>query len=209
VYVKEMPFKEKLEGILSMKKLLEDFTTPLVLQELGKEELIELQSIWHKETIATPSDSSDELKYEVAYKNFLQQWITANNFMIKYGGDVGMAKFVNEAIAGWKRKYSGSGRQLKILWALSPKSAFKRLSSTLAYKLQMFSPFTVSELNENHMIITVPTCKMLQNRDTNDFCLNACQNIIPAWLESEFNVKMDHNRKGQGCVVTFTPFNSK
>lgn len=206
---KEMPFKEKLEGIMSMKKLVEDFTEPLVQEELGKEKLIELQNIWRKEAIPTPPDSSDEQKYEIAYKNFLQQWITANNFMIKYKGDAGMAKFVSEAVAGWKRKYSGSAAKLKILWALSPNSAFQKLSNTLAYKLQMFSPFTVSELNEKRMIITVPSCKMLQNRDTSDFCLNACQNVIPAWLESQFNVKMDQNRKGQGCIVTFTPFNKK
>ncbi len=80
------------------------------------------------------------------------------------------------------------------------------MAKRLAYSLQIFSPFTVSELNQKRMVLTATPCKIRTVRSRDDFCLAACQNIIPAWLERQFNVKMTHRRDGNNCSVTIEPF---
>lgn len=206
---KEMPYGEKLEGILGFQELLEDFAPRLVSEELGKEKMDELQGIWQKESELIPKDASDKDKYEIAYRNFLQNWVSAQNFMSTHksqSGDAGGVKFMHEAIEAWKRKYALSAFWLKIMWRISPKNAFETLAKRLAYQLQVFSPFTISQLNGDRMTLAVAPCKILDVRKRNDFCVLACQNIIPSWLEAQFNVKMSSERQGTNCTVSFSPF---
>ena len=206
VVFREMPYSEKLEGILEYKKLVEGFAPQLVNSELGGEKVTELYSLWKKESEPIPTDASDQDKYEVAYRNFLQNWITANRFMTENQGDDGNKKFMNVAIKAWKQKHAGSANRLRLMGGVSSKAAFRALADQLAYHLQIFSPFSVSELNENRLVLNLAQCKIMEVRKRNDFCLMACQNIIPVWLEEQFNVKMDLNPQGASCTVNITPF---
>ncbi len=206
IEVKQMPFREKLLGINRLDKLVEDFAPKVVKTELGDKKLEELQNIWKMDLEPVSAEASDEEKYEVAYKNFLLKWVSANVIMRKYDGEDGTAKYMRAAIEGWRKQYSRPSLKLRILWVLSPKLAFRNLAKKLAYQLQIFSPFMVTEFNEKQLALSVKPCKILGEPDGNDFCVMACQNIIPSWLESQFNVKMSHNRVGTNCAVTFEPF---
>jgi hypothetical protein len=204
--VKEMPYQEKYDEILKYMELTEGFAMPLVKEELGKAKVKELRDIWKKESEPIPESASDKEKYEIAYRNFLREWVSAHNFMKEHKGDFGAKKFMSAAIAGWQRRYSGDALLLKIVGGLSRKTAFRTLAKQLAYKLQVFSPFMVSELDENRMILTVNPCKISGMPEGDDFCSMACQNIIPVWLSKQFNIKMNPTRCGAGCTVIFEPF---
>jgi hypothetical protein len=206
VPVKEMPYLEKFDGILGYMNILEGFAPKLVREELGEAKVDELRSIWKKESETIPEDASHKDRYEIAYRNFVQNWVSAHNFMREHQGEVGAKKFMHAAIAGWRQRYSGDSLLLRIVGSVSTKKAFQILAKRLAYKLQVFSPFVVSELDGNRMILTASPCKILGTRGGVDFCSMACQNIIPVWLESQFNIKMNPTRLGESCTVTFEPF---
>ena len=206
IELKQMPYREKLQDVKRLDKLVEEFASTVVKNELGEKKLAELQNIWEMDFESVSAKASEEEKYEVAYKNFILRWVSANNIMRKYDGEHGTAKYMQAAIEAWKRQYSLESFLLKIDWRLSPKSAFKSLAKKLAYRLQVFSPFTVTELDQRQMTLAVNPCKILGVPDGIDFCVMACQNIIPSWLEAQFNVKMIHNREGMNCTMTFAPF---
>ena len=134
------------------------------------------------------------------------KWVSANNFMGTHQGEAGTTKFMHAAIGAWKRKYARSAIPLKIAVKLSPKTAFRILAKRLAYQLQAFSPFSVTELKENRMVLTVTPCKILTDQNGSSFCVMACQNIIPSWLQAQFNMKMNLNRQGANCSAIFEPF---
>lgn len=203
---KEMPYSEKLGGILVYTKISEDFAQKLVMEEFGKEKLSELRSLWTQGIEPIPEGAPDKDKYEIAYRNFMRKWVYANNFFSVREGDVGATKYMHAAIEAWKRKYALDAFVLKIVGGFSRKAAFGRLTGRLAYQLQMFSPFTVTEFKDNRMVLSVTPCKILKDKNGARFCTMACQNIIPSWLEAQFNIKMRLNRQGDNCNVVFEPF---
>jgi len=205
---REMPYEEKIADLLGYTKMVEDFAQHLVKKELGEERLLELQKIWKQGTQSIPEESSIKNKYELVYKNFMYKWVTANNFMGKYQGENGTGKYMQAAILAWKKKYSRDAFALKTVGYISHKIEFEILAKKFAYKLQAFSPFKVVELNKNRMILEVAPCKIIMDQNGNDFCVMACQNIIPSWLQNELNIKMNSSRHGANCTVIFEPFNS-
>jgi hypothetical protein len=204
--VKEMPYQEKYDEILKYMDVTEGFAIPLVKEELGKAKVKELRDLWEKESEPIPEDASDKDKYEIAYRNFMRNWVSAHNFMRENLGWYGARKFLTAAIEGWRRKYSADAFKLKIVGGISRKTAFRTLAKELAYKLQVFSPFVVSELDENRMILTVNPCKIPGIPEGSDFCSMACQNIIPVWVSKQFNIKMKPERHGADCTVIFEPY---
>jgi hypothetical protein len=205
---REMPYEEKLAGLLSYMKMVEDFAPHLVKNELGEERLLELQKLWKQGTESIPTEASIKDRYEIVYKNFLLKWVTANKFMDKYQGEFGTAKYMQAAILAWKKKYAREAFALKTVGGISRKTAFEILAKRFAYQLQAFSPFKVAELSKNRMVLDVTPCKIIMDQNGNDFCIMACRNIIPSWLETEFNIKMNSTRQGTNCSVIFEPFNS-
>jgi hypothetical protein len=203
---KEMPYEEKLAGLLIYTKMVESFAPRLVKKELGEKSLGELQTLWKQGTEQIPADASMKDRYEIVYKNFMWKWVTANNFMSTHQGEFGAAKYMQEAISAWKKKYVREAFALRILGGISRKTAFGILVKRLAYQLQAFSPFKVIELNKNRMVLDVAPCKILMDQNGNNFCVMACQNIIPSWLQTQFNVKMNSRRKNINCSVIFEPF---
>jgi hypothetical protein len=202
----EMPYDEKYQGVASYVDILEDFAPRLVKDELGETELDELREIWKKESEPIPKDALDKERYEIAYRNFMRNWISAHNFMKQHQGEDGAKKFMQAAIGGWNKRYTGDSLWLKIVGAISRKAAFRILAKRLAYSLQVFSPFVVTELTGKRMILKVDPCKILGTPSGTDFCMMACQNIIPVWLERKFNIKMNPTRHGADCEVTFEHF---
>ena len=206
VEIKEMPYQEKYDEILKYIDVTESFAIPLVKEELGKEKVKELQDLWKKESEPIPECASNKERYEIAYSNFMRNWVSAHNFMRENLGEYGVKKFMSAAIEGWKRRYSSDALLLKIVGSVTRKTAFQTLANELAYKLQVFSPFIVSELDGNHMILTVHPCKIPEMPEGPAFCSMACQNIIPIWLSKQFNIKMNPTRHGADCRVVFEPF---
>jgi hypothetical protein len=207
VEFKEMPCHEKITGILGYTKMVEGFAPQLIKKELGEEKVDELQNLWKKGTEPIPEDASDKDRYEIAYRNFMWKWVSANNLMGTYQGEYGTKKYMQTAIEAWKRKYH-YGSALRFVGGVSRKTAFQILAKRIAYQLQAFSPFLVTELKENRMVLTVTPCKILTDPNGSGFCSMACQNIIPSWLQAQFNVKMNLNRQGANCSVIFEPFRS-
>ena len=204
--VKEMPYQEKYDEILKYMDVTEGFVIPLVKEELGKAKVKELRDLWKKETEPIPEGTSDKDRYEIAYRNFMRNWVSAHNFMRENLGWYGARKFLTAAIKGWERRYSSDALLLKIVGSVSRKTAFRTLAKELAYKLQAFSPFMVSELDENHMILTVNPCKITEMPEGPDFCSLACQLIIPVWLSQQFNIWMKPKKHGADCTVVFEPY---
>jgi hypothetical protein len=200
---KQMNFNQKLNSIMSFTDIVEQFAPQVVQRELGEEKTRELQNLWKKGTEPIPIEAPDSEKYEVAYRNFMYKWVSANDLMRINKGEEGVSSYMKAAISGWKKKYSRSSYMLKIMAGISRKRAFKLLSSRLAYELQVFSPYTVAELNEKRMILDVRPCKIIKNQNGANFCISACQNIIPSWLQSQYNLKMVPNRQGENCTMTF------
>ena len=203
---KEMPYGEKLTAILGFTKMVEGFAPQLVMKELGKEKADELRDLWKKRAEPIPEDASDKERYEIAYRNFMEKWVSANNFMSTHQGEHGTKKYMQAAITAWNRKYTLRGLMFKIVAGISRKTAFRMVSKGLAYQLQVFSPFSVAELNENRAIFTVDNCKILTDKNGSGFCEMACQNIVPSWLEAQFKVKMNLTRKGVNCSAILEPF---
>jgi hypothetical protein len=203
---KQMNFNQKLTSILSFTDIVEQFAPYVVHSELGEEKLSELRNIWKQGTQPIPAEAPDNEKYEVAYRNLMYKWVSANDLMRSNKGEEGTAIYMKAAISGWKKKYSRSSPMFKIIGALSRKRAFKLLSNRLAYELQVFSPYTVTERNEKRMVLDVSPCKIIKDQNGPDFCVMACQNIIPSWLQKQYNLKMSPNRQGENCIVTFEPF---
>ena len=203
--LKEMPFQEKYDSILGYSRLVEDFAQKLA-KELGELRSSELQSLWKQGTETIPEDASDRDRYEIAYRNFMWTWVSANKFMESHQGEAGTKRYMQAAISACKKKYSLEAFPLKIVESISRKTAFKILAKRLAYELQAFSSYMVTELNENRMVLNVAPCKILMDKNGNNFCSMACQNIIPSWLEAQFDVKMDHKRQEQNCSIVFEHF---
>jgi hypothetical protein len=62
------------------------------------------------------------------------------------------------------------------------------------------------QLDENQMVLRLALCKAASN--SRDFCNIACQNVIRAWLEAQFNIKMVSTIQGTDCTVKIVPFNT-
>ena len=150
-----MPYGEKLTAILGFTKMVEGFAPQLVMKELGKEKADELRDLWKKRAEPIPEDASDKERYEIAYRNFMEKWVSANNFMSTHQGEDGTKKYMQAAIAAWNRRYALRGLMFKVVGAISRKYAFRIVSKGLAYQLQAFSPFSVTELKENRMVFAV------------------------------------------------------
>ena len=206
VEFKQMTFNQKLTSILSFTDIVEKFAPHIVQSELGEENLNELRNLWKQGTQPIPAEAPDNEKYEVAYRNFMYKWVSANKLMRVNKGEEGASIYMKAAISGWKKKYSRSAFMFKILTGISPKRAFRLLSNRLSYELQVFSPYTISELSERHMTLDIRPCKIIKNQDGIDFCVTACQNIIPSWLQAQYNLKMIPKRQGENCTMTFEPF---
>lgn len=200
-----MSFSEKLKSIQRFEKNIRSYTSSLVKDQLGTEKLEELKLLWNKDFQPVPQNATDEEKYDVAYRNYMQTFVIAAQFMARNQGDHGIAEFNRVAIESMKRTGATPSNVLaKTLMTFAPKSSFQTIAKELAYRLQAYSPFTVDQLDENQMVLTLTPCKVASNSQM--FCNDACKNVIRVWLEAQFNLKMVSDTQGTNCTVKISPF---
>ena len=88
---------------------------------------------------------------------------------------------------------------------LAPGIAFRTFARQMAYALQVFTPFEVTELTARRMEIAIPRCKALDAPECEDFCLAGCQRIFPSWMREQFEVNFAPIRHDHSCTITLTP----
>jgi hypothetical protein len=207
IEIKQMSFGEKLTNIQKYEKNIRSYTRSVVRQELGKEKLDELETLWKKNSKPIPTDAKIEDKYDVAYKNYLQTYVIGEHFMAKYKGDFGVAEFNRAAINSMRKTGTTPSNVIaKTMMAVTPKISFQTIAKELAYRLQVFGPFSVDQLDKNQLVLKLAPCKIASN--SQEFCKVACQNVIRVWLEAQFNIKMVSTIQGTNCTVKIAPFNS-
>lgn len=203
--LKEMPDNEKYHGILDLIDLLRSFAPKFVRERLGGKREGELLKRWEEESEPIPSEAPYQEKYDIAHRNFLRNWITALNFVAEHR-EVSTDEYMKVAIDAWVKREANAALKLRVFRGISSKeAAFEALAKRLVYNLQIFSPFAITELSGDRMVLTAVPCKIRVFRGCDDFCLAACQNIIPISLRKQFNVSMKHKRDGNNCAVTFEP----
>ncbi|MFP3985867.1 MAG: hypothetical protein ACLFU9_07915 [Candidatus Bathyarchaeia archaeon] len=206
VEIKEMSYDEKYSGVLGYMNLLDDYCLPIVEKELGAQKVAELKRIWQNEEQPISEDATAQEKFETVYGNWVRKWAGAFNFVSANLGEKGVEKFKYEAIEALKRKSASPALfLLKIVRVLSPQVAFRMLAKQMSYQLQVFTPFSVSELSGNRLVMNMHPCKVLDIPDCEAFCTIGCQDIWARWLEGQFKAGMITNRQGKNCIVTVTP----
>lgn len=206
VEIKEMPYDEKYSGVLSYMKLLDDFVLPLVEKDLGIQKVADLEGIWKNQAQTFREDSSIEQKFEIAYGNWLRKWASAFNFISDNLGEKGIESFTREDVEALKRKSSSPSLfLLRLIRAVSPQTAFRMFAKQMSYQMQVFTPFSVSELSGDKLVVNAHPCKVLDYPDSKAFCTIGCQKIFTRWFEDQFKVSMATNPQGKNCTVTITP----
>jgi len=208
--VKQMPYEEKYRGILDEMKMCRGFVLPIVKKDLGVQKAAELEAIWKDETKLIRDDASCEEKFEIVYGNWTRRWTSAYNFVEANLGEKGIEEFKREAeranIEAVKRK---AGRPalllLKLMRAVSPSTAFRTLARQLSYQLQVFTPFTGSELSGNRLVLDAHPCMVADQTNSGALCTVGCQQIYRPVLKETFGVSMAVNPQGKNCTITFTP----
>ena len=204
--VRVMTAEERLARIGDYRRLLTGFVLPLVERELGAAARGELETIWKEGTEPLPVMAEDEAKVRVAYRNWMFEWGTAYDFVQERLGESGVQAFEQADVEALTRANSGpSVALLKAIWALAPGTAFGAFGKKMAFELQTFTPFTVTELSKRRLAVEIPSCEVLGHPGSEPMCLSGCQVIYPRFLQEKFGVTMTTNRRGQACTVTLAP----
>ena len=209
VDTKEMPFEEKNESILDYLNMLHGFVLPIVERRLGVQKVDEIKAIWQNETKPIPESSNAEEKFETAYGNWVRNWESAYNFVKTNLGEKGLEEFKDKAQrANVDKLKQKAGRpalfMLRLIRAVSPSTAFQMLAKMMSYQLQFFTPFEVSELSGERLILDAHPCKVANASDSGASCTVGCQQIYPGALEP-FGVRLTLNPKGRNCTLILTP----
>lgn len=206
IEVKEMTYGKKYTAVLNYVKLLDSFVLPLIKKHLGNEGIKELNSIWQEKLKEIPHNISDKDRFEIAYSNWLWKWSNAVKFLKEHLGDKGFEEFKRADIEALKQKDPRLKKLiLEGIRAVSPALAFSMIERQLTYELQVFSPFVVTELSKERMIIDTQHCKILDHPESIHFCITGCQKIFPEFLAEHLKVKMTIKRHGKSCTITVAP----
>ena len=209
VNTKEMSFEEKHAGVLDYLSLLHGFVLPIVERRLGVQEANEIKVIWRNETKPIPESSNAEEKFEIAYSNWVRNWESAYHFVKANLGKQGLEEFKDKAQrANINKLKQKAGRpallMLRLIRAFSPLVAFRILAKTISYQLQVFTPFEVSELSGEQLILNAHPCKVANSTESGASCTVGCQQIYPRALEP-FGVRLTLNPNGRNCSIILTP----
>ncbi len=206
VKVKEMPCSEKYAKVTDYIKFEETFILPFVQRQLGDHALAELKNTWQEWKKPIPKDASFEEKYEIAYSNWI--WLSKNafSFIRERMGEDGMRKFERAEIEALKQKNTGPSLLVsKLVRSFSPSTAFAMAAKQMGCQLQVFTPFSVSELTRHKVVFEILRCKILYFPGTKDICFVSCQSSYPMWMAEQFMVDMKCNRHRNSCTITLTP----
>lgn len=206
VEVKQISNEKKYNAILNYMKITESYVVPLVRENLGEKKVEELKKKWQEKQKTIPEDAPSEEKYETAFSNWLNKWEISYNFVSKNMGENGTKQFKHLAKEAIKKDIPSSALYLLgFMKAISSKSAFKVIAKQIINQTQVFTPFSVTELTNNKLVLDISHCKILDYPCGEDFCIVGCQEISTAPLKDLFKVNMKMNRQGKSCQATCTP----
>lgn len=206
VEIKLISNEKKYDAILNYMKITESYVIPLVRENLGEQKVEELKRKWQEQQKTIPESVLSEEKYEIAFSNWLSKWEISYNFVHKNLGENGTEKFKHLAIEAIKKDIPKSAQYfLGFMKVISPKSTFKMISKQIMNQTQVFTPFSVTELSSNKLVLDIPHCKILDYPCGEDFCIVGCQEISTAPLRDLLKVNMMMNRDGKSCKATCTP----
>lgn len=203
---KQMPNEKKYAIILNFMNVIDSYVLPLVRENLGEQKVQELQQMWRQEQKSIPEHPSSEDMYEIAFSNWLRKWQTAYDFVRKNLGDQGIEKFTRSAIDALKNTFPKPAIYfLGFIRVIAPGSAFKMVAKQIMYQTQVFTPFSLTELTSNRLVLDIPHCKVLEHPCGEDFCKIGCQVISTVPLKDLLKVDMSMNRQGNNCTATCKP----
>ncbi len=204
--IKQMPSSEKYAKVIDNIEFDEKFILPFVQKHLGDQAVSNLKGIWQDGFKPVSEEASFEEKYEVAYANWI--WLAKNiyPFVRDQMGEDGLNKFEHAEVAALIKKNAGPALLLlKFIRLFSPGTAFAMTGKQMGYKLQWLTPFSVTELTRQMVVLDIPRCKILDFPGTNDICRIGCQRTYPMWVAEQFEIDMKWNRQGNSCTGTLTP----
>jgi len=206
--IREMSYKEKCAKAITHMKLNEEFILPFVEKHLGKQATDELIKAWVKGMIPIPMGAPFEKKYEVAHRDWV--WMTRSiyEFIREQMGEEGVKKLERAEIEALKKKNVVAAVLLKLVRSFLPGTAFTMTVKQIAYELQWRTPFFVSELTRDRVVVDIPHCRILNFPNTDDICLVGCQSTAPTWMAEQFMVRIKFCRQGNSCTGILTPLRS-
>lgn len=205
VEVKPMSYAEKYTRVLDDAKR-DEFVVGFVAQHLGAPAAAEYVKRREAATEPIPANATDETKYEIAYRNWLAGAGVAFGFVREKMGQGGLEEIAEAGAESLIRANAKPGLfMLAVIRAFSRDKAFEMVAKKSAYEMQWLTDYSVDELNSEKLVIDVPRCKILDYPQTEDVCLIGCQREYPRWLARQLHVKMEAERRGNSCTLTFTP----
>lgn len=206
VEIKEMSDYEKFTAVQDNIIFSISFVADFVRRHLGEDAELELQTLWKQDEEHCPDTASAHQKYEVAYRNWVRMAKVNFDFVKQRMGARGLTMLeLEEADALIKKNRVPSLVLYRLMRVFSPGYAFETVSKQLAYQLQWLTPFAVSELSRQKLVLDIPQCKILEYPGTQDICQIGCQKVYPRWLADQFMVNMVFERPDHHCICTITP----
>jgi hypothetical protein len=204
--VKQMPNREKLELVEQNRVMVERVARTFVQEKLGEEALQDLEARWLEGVTPLPGDGSWGEQYEIAFGNLMHVDRSLYAMVRERMGVAGLAELVQAMAKALKEENASPAVwMLGLIRKLMPGRAFRMTAEQFAYTFQWLTPFTVEALDEQQAVYDIPRCKVLENPDTEDLCVIACQQVYPRWIAEQFGVKMLFDRRGKACTLTVSP----
>jgi hypothetical protein len=204
VKVKEMPYKEKYDMVISNMKI-EGSGLAFIEKQLGSQAVTDIQKEFQKGIKPIPENASDKEKYDVACSNLAWMGGTKYDFVQIRLGEDGIKQCVQVDVGFLKTVTPRPAVILmSLVRAISPGAAFSMMIKQMAYKFQYGGPTLLSELSRNQAVMEVKPCNMLNFPGGENMCI-FCQKETPIWLKEQFKMDTQVNRKGKSCIFTFTP----
>ena len=204
VKIKEMPAKEKYNSAQKFLKHM-SFKPDFIEKHLGKEARAEYEKEDKRGLKPVPENATDEEKYEITFSNLIWGGFSFD-FVRQRMGEDGLKQFMRTDTDLLKRENAGPAMLLlKLIRAISPGLAFTMTAKQLAYQLQFYTPYSVSELSRRKMVMKTSHCKILDYPGGEGCCVFGCQKSMPSWFAEQFGVEFKPNRKDYACIITVTP----
>jgi hypothetical protein len=204
VKIKEMPYKEKYEMVLSNMKIERPGMT-FIEKRLGKQAVSDLRQEFQKGIKPIPQNASDKEKYETASSNLSWMGGTKYSFVKSRLGEEGIDQCIRVDVGFLKTVTPRPAIFLMgLIRLISTGAAFTMMIKQMAYKFQYGGPTTLSELSPNRAVMEVKPCNMLSFSGGENMCI-LCQRETPIWLREQFKIETKVNRMENGCSFTFSP----
>lgn len=205
VEIKRMPIEQKVRFV--SKSIAREYVyIPEFFRRYADENAVtQLINDWQRGIEKLDREVSIEERYHVTYGNWIWMSKTVYKNIRNVMGQQGISKFERAEIDEMKKRTSLLMLLvIKVLYAISPQTAFAMVVKSLAYQFQWLTPLELIKINDREMIVKILQCQILDYEDTADLCAVSCQHTYPLWMGEQFRLKMQTKRDGQGCLKTLT-----